>query len=419
MKFLIDHLIVPIFDLIKDLRSVLNLTVLVAGLGYFVDLFDITLYGVVRVASLKSLGVTDPAAILSSGILIYNSQMIGMMLGGLLWGMLADRRGRLSVMFGSILIYSIANIANSFAWDPVSYAVCRFVSGLGLAGELGAAVTLVAESLPKEKRGLGTTLVATLGMLGIVAAALIGQKMQWQFAYAMGGVLGLLLLFARFKISESSLFQKAKGAGERGNFLLLFKSGRWQKYLGCIAVGVPIYFTTGVLFTFAPELTSGLGVVGTVTAGDAILYGSIGLTLGDFASGLLSHWLRSRRLAISLCLVAGLSLLLVYVLAHGLTSDMVYALSFMIGLTVGYWAVLVTIAAEQFGTNIRATVATTVPNFVRGSAVIATTGFAMLKNHLPAAQAALIIGVICFGVALIALYKLDETFGRDLNYEEL
>lgn len=404
---------------LRDLRSVLNLTVVVAGLGYFVDLFDITLFGVVRRASLMDLGITDPAEILQKGLFIYNAQMVGMMVGGLLWGVLADKRGRLSVMFGSILLYSFANLANAFAWDVTSYAVCRFLGGVGLAGELGAAITLVAESLPKEKRGLGTTVVATLGMLGIVAAALVGQHLYWKTAYITGGVMGLALLFTRFKVSESELFSK-KTDPARANPFLILQGGRFLKYLCCILIGVPIYFTTGILFTFAPELTAGLGVTGTVTAGNAILYGSIGLTLGDLLAGLFSQWLKSRKRAVALNLTAGFCLMLFYTLVPGLTSTAIYVLSFFLGITVGYWAVLVTMAAEQFGTNIRGTVATTVPNFVRGSAALAASGFAWLKGleGVSVANAALMVGSLCFGLALLALLRMEETFHRDLDYEE-
>jgi MFS transporter, putative metabolite:H+ symporter len=402
---------------LKDLKSVLNITVLVAGLGYFVDLFDITLFGVVRVASLKDLGITDPAEILSSGVLIYNCQMIGMMVGGVIWGTLADKRGRLSVMMLSILLYSLANIANAFAWDVNSYALFRFLGGVGLAGELGAAITLVAESLPKEKRGLGTTIVAMLGMLGIVAAAKFGQLLYWKTAYFTGGAMGLALLVLRFKIRESALFHKPEHGANRGNIFLLFSKGRLGKYLSCIMIGVPVYFTTGVLFTFAPELTAGLGLNDTVTAGDAILYGSIGLALGDLFSGLFSQSLKSRKKAVALMLAAGLVLMLVY-LNLKISATVVYVFCFLIGLCVGYWAVLVTMAAEQFGTNIRATVATTVPNFVRGSAIFAVSAFAYLKNSTGVLNAAMIVGSICFVGALLCVLGMDETFSRDLDYSE-
>ncbi|MES3038325.1 MAG: MFS transporter [Bdellovibrionota bacterium] len=402
---------------IKDVKEVLNLTVLVAGLGYFVDLFDITLFGVVRMSSLKDLGITDPAVLLSEGLRIYNAQMIGMMIGGIFWGILADKKGRLSVMFGSIMLYSLANIANAFVVNTDQYMICRFLGGLGLAGELGAAITLVAESLPKEKRGIGTTIVAALGMLGIVAAAFVGQIVPWKTAYIIGGVMGLALLVTRFKMFESSMFEKSHSS-QRGNMLLLLQPKRLLKYIGCILAGVPVYFSTGILFTFAPELTAGLGVVGTVTAGSAILWGSIGLTIGDVLSGLLSQTLRSRRKAVGICLVFALAVMLVYTRTEGATAEFIYVLCFLIGMGVGYWAVLVTMAAEQFGTNIRGTVATTVPNFVRGSAVFAVMGFAHLKTTMSIPDAALTVGLICFGLALISLYFMDETFGKDLNFSE-
>lgn len=404
---------------LKDFKSILNLTVWVAGLGYFVDLFDITLFGVVRMTSLKSLGITDPAELLSEGLKIYNMQMLGMMIGGVIWGLIADKKGRLAVMFGSILLYSLSNIANIFVWDANSYAVCRFLGGIGLAGELGAAITLVAESLPKEKRGLGTAFVAALGMLGIVAAALVGQMLSWKAAYATGGLMGFALLFARLKVLESSLFEKSKSThAERGNILLLFAPKRFFRYISCIVIGIPIYFTTGILWTFAPELTAGLQVQGTVTAGNAILWGSIGLSIGDILSGILSQYLKSRKKAVALSLILTLLMMVIYTRSVGVSADMIYFFCLVIGLGVGYWAVLITMAAEQFGTNIRGTVATTVPNFVRGSAIFATLGFTALKGHMDIPTAALCTGLICCGLALIALFFMHETFDKDLDYFE-
>lgn len=406
--------------MLRDLKTVLNLTVLVAGLGYFVDLYDITLFGVVRVASLKAIGVNDAHDILESGLFIYNSQMIGMMVGGLLWGVIADRKGRLAVLFSSILIYSLANFANAFVTSTAQYALCRFIGGLGLAGELGSAITLVAETLPQDKRGLGTAFVATLGMLGIVAAALVGKLLTWKMAYFSGAAMGVALLFSRFQLAESTIFSKIedKPHAKRGDLRLLLVPHRLKRYCAAILVGIPIYFTTGILFTFAPELTAGLNVTGTVTAADAILFGSIGLTIGDILSGLLSQKWRSRKKAIAAGLISGFLLMLCYGLLTGLSAQTIYWLSFAIGLSVGYWAVLITMAAEQFGTNIRGTVATSVPNFVRGSAVLASGAFAALKTPLSVPYAALLVGSVCFGLALIALFTLDETFAKDLNFTE-
>jgi putative MFS transporter len=405
---------------LRDIKECANLTVIIASLGYFVDLFDITLFGVVRTASLKDLGLTDPAQILSDGIFIYNAGMIGMMVGGVLWGILGDKKGRLSVLFASILLYSISNLANAFVWDVNSYAFCRFLGGLGLAGELGAAITLVSESLPKEKRGIGTTIVATCGMLGIVAAAMIGQLMTWKFAYILGGVMGLGLLMARIKMHESSLFASIASASTavRGNFWMLFQGSRLVRYLSCIAIGIPIYYTTGVLWTFAPELTAGLNVQGPVTAGNAILLGSVGLTIGDLLSGLLSQLLQSRKKAVGICLSIAFAAMAFYTLSEGLTNTVVYACCMITGLAVGYWAVLVTIAAEQFGTNLRATVATTIPNFVRGSAVFVTLAFSSIKKTMPTPQAAFMVGAVCFALAALGLWAVKESFHRDLNFME-
>lgn len=399
--------------------KVLNITVWVAALGYFVDMYDLTLFGVVRTSSLQALGLTTPQETLQAGLFLYNIGMIGMMLGGLVWGILADKKGRLSVMFGSILIYSIGNILNAYVTDVNTYAICRFFVGFGLAGELGAAITLVSESLPKESRGLGTTVVATLGLFGAVCASFIGQKLTWQHNYILGGVLGLLLLFTRFKVTESGIFQNSSQGTNHGKVSLLLKDYRWIKYLRCILLGTPVYFMTGILFTFSPEITSGLNIQGgPVVAGQALLFGTIGLTFGDLLSGILSQILQSRKKSVALSLLTAFVGILVYLLAPGLTPEMVYALCFVLGIAGGYWAVLVTMAAEQFGTNIRGTVATTIPNFVRGSAVFITLSFRSLSQSIGIPYAALSVGMFCVIGAILSLYFSEETFGKDLDYIE-
>lgn len=402
-----------------DVRQSLNLTVWVAALGYFVDIFDIALFGVVRIASLKDIGYTDPQEILQHGLTIYNWGMVGMMIGGLFWGVLADKFGRLSVMFGSILLYSLGTLANAYVGDVFQYSFCRFITGIGLAGELGAAITLVSESLPTRLRGIGTTVVAGLGLLGSVAAAIVGQKMHWQHAYLLGGGMGLVLLVTRFQVRESLMFvSHGKTAVSRGNVMMLMKGSRAKKYLWCVLAGMPIYFITGILFTFSPELTRELGVQGTVTAGISILFGTVGLSLGDFISGILSQALKSRKKSIGISLAVAFATMLVYLGKEGLTPMAVYLLCFAVGTAAGYWAVLVTVSAEQFGTNIRGTVATTVPNFVRGSAILSTIAFTVLKEHMALPHAALLIGVVNFGLAAFALWRMEETFSKDLDYVE-
>jgi len=400
--------------------AIFNLTVLVAGLGYFVDMFDLTLFGVVRSASLKAMGITSPEDTLRIGISLYNAQMIGMMIGGVVWGILTDKKGRLSVMFASILLYSLGNIVNAFVTTPEAYWWCRLITGFGLAGELGAAITLVAENLPVESRGWGTTIVATLGLLGAATAALVGQKLDWQHAYLLGGGMGIALLLSRFKLSDSDIFSKAKEKKEIqwGQWQLLFKPHRLKLYLSCILVGAPIYMMTGILFTFAPEITANMGLDKPLTAGDALLAGTLGLTLGDLLSGAFSQLLKSRKKVLLAFISVTFLLCLLYMSGFITTNSVLVGLCFFIGIGAGYWAVLITTSSEQFGTNIRGTVASTVPNFVRGFAVVITLTFSYLKTQFTTQQAVLGLIVCVFGLALIGLRNLKETHGISLDFFE-
>lgn len=404
----------------QQVRPAINLVVVVAGLGYFVDLFHITLFGVVRISSFKDLGITDPSELMQAGVLSYNAQMIGMMIGGIFWGILGDKIGRYIILTVPIVIYSLGSIANVFVQDATAYAICRFITGIGLAGELGAAITLVSETLPKEIRGIGTTIVATLGLLGAVFAGLFGQMLYWKTAYVIAGLMGFVLLAIRLKVLDRAIVDKHKSTqSNRGNFRLLFDRERGFKYIKCILVGVPVYYITGVMFTFAPELTRNMNIQGPVTAGNTILWGTIGLTTGDFVSGLLSQLLKSRNKAVMACLFAAFIGSIIYLNLTGVTPFWINFMCFFIGTAAGYWAVLVTLAAEQFGTNIRATVATTVPNFVRGAAALVVFLFAHLNNYIGIVPSASLIGAILFGLALLSLWTLEETFGRDLNFEEV
>lgn len=401
-------------------KRIVTPTVIISALGYFVDMFDITLFGVVRVGSLLALGVNSVEDMIITGVKLYNWQMGGMLLGGIFWGILGDKKGRHVVLYSSILMYSTANVLNAFVTEIWQYEALRFLAGIGLAGELGAAVTLVSESLNKEDRGYATTLIATLGMMGSLCAALVGKYFAWNHAYLIGGVLGLLLLVARFKSFDSEMFKKLKHSKvKRGNVWLLFKPKRALLYMSSVMIGVPIYFITAILMTMAPEATSELGLQTPVTAADALIYGSIGLALGDMASGLISQWLRSRKKAIGLFLTIALCTMIVYTRAVGATDTFIYGLCFILGTCAGYWAVLITTAAEQFGTDIRSTVATTVPNFVRGSGMIIATSFLIIKPHHTIINSILIIGGVVFALAFLALYFLRETFGRDLDFLEV
>lgn len=400
-------------------RSVLNLTVLVAALGYFVDMFDLLLFPIVRQPSLTDLGVA-PALQIEVGAQLLNWQMAGMLLGGIFWGVLGDKKGRLSTLFGSIALYSAANLANAFVQSVPAYAVWRFLAGLGLAGELGAAVTMVSEILPKELRGYGTAIVAAVGIFGAVTAKLVGDFFPWRITYGIGGGLGIALLFLRVGIRESLMFTKTHEATvARGDFLSLFTDwGRLGRYLRCILIGLPTWYVVGILITFSPEFAPVLGVRGPVSAGTAVAFCYTGITLGSVLSGFLSQAWHTRKKVVGWFVAGALGGVAVYLTVRGLTPGLFYLLAGYLGLATGYWAVFVTVAAEQFGTNLRATVATTVPNFVRGAVPLITGSFLFFRPALGLVGSAWAVGLICFALAFGALWGLPETHGRDLDFVE-
>jgi MFS transporter, putative metabolite:H+ symporter len=403
----------------KSLKPLFSIPVIIAALGYFVDIYDLLLFGIVRVSSLRSLGI-DEANMLDQGESLIRWQMAGLLIGGLLWGIMGDKKGRLSVLFGSILLYSVANIANGFVTNVEQYAALRFIAGIGLAGELGAGITLVAEILPIRLRGYGTTLVAAVGLMGAVLANYIASSFDWRIAYFIGGGLGLLLLIARVSIFESGIFLKLKDKKvPRGNFLQLLNNRvRLTKFLGCIFIGLPIWFVIGILVTFSPEFAKALGIADPIKAGDAIMYSYLGLALGDILTGFISNAFRSRKKVILLFTVLTIAFMLLYLFMPVLSRPFFYGTCFVMGVGIGYWAMFVTIAAEQFGTNLRSTVATTVPNFIRFTVVPLTFMFKFMREEIGVIYGALAVGIFTIVIAFIALRFIDETYTRDLNFVE-
>ncbi|MET3880887.1 MFS transporter [Chitinophaga sp. OAE865] len=405
----------------KSSVSIFNIAVIVASLGYFVDIYDLLLFTIVRVPSLKSLGLPQSEIDAGAGMLLINIQMVGLLVGGIFWGIIGDKKGRLSVLFGSILIYSVANIANGFVQGINGYVLWRFVAGFGLAGELGAGITLVSEILPKEKRGYGTMIVATVGVSGAVAANLIAKLVgDWRICYFIGGGLGLGLLILRVSVMESQMFNAVKtSTASRGSFVALFTNReRFIKYLKCMLLGTPTWFVVGILIAFSNKFATLMGVKGAINPGDAIAFCYAGLVLGDFASGLISQLWQSRRKVMLLFLVLTGIMVAVYLNLHGVETWVFYTVCFILGFSVGFWAIFVTIAAESFGTNLRATVATTVPNFARGMLPLISILFIQIQKYFTFLQSGAIVAVICIGVALITAWKVEETFGKDLNYLE-
>lgn len=404
------------------LRQVLKPAVIVGALGYFVDVYDLILFAILRVPSLKDMGFSGDLLV-SHGILLLNLQMFGMLVGGIFFGILGDRMGRVALLFGSILLYSIANIANGFVHSIEAYAVWRFVAGFGLAGELGGGITLVTEVLPKELRGYGTTIVSTVGVFGAVIGGLVAQKVDWRTAYFIGGGLGVGLLVLRMSVAESGMFQQLKKAGptqaSRGNFLMLFtNAARFMKYLRCILIGLPLWCIVGILVTFSPEISRALNIQGEVKVAQAIAFCYLGITFGGFASGYLSQLLRSRRKILYAFLGFTAAAMAAYFLCRGQSNGTFYLVILLLGFGVGYWTVFVTVAAEQFGTNIRATVATTVPNFVRGATVPLTLAFNQLKPACGIVMAAAAVAFACVLIALWAVRGLEETHDKELDYIE-
>jgi MFS transporter, putative metabolite:H+ symporter len=416
-----------------------NMLVIVAALGYFVDIYDLILFNVIKKESLELLKLAGDAYE-AHEIFLFNCQMMGMLIGGVLWGILGDKKGRVKVLFGSILLYSLANVANAFVTDLPTYAAVRFIAGLGLAGELGAGITLVVESMQKERRGLGTMIIVTFGALGAVFASVVGRKgavmasivntylhtslAGWQVAYLVGGILGLALLLLRVGTYESALFKNAHQSRQvlKGSFKLILKSkDNILKYMSCIFIGLPIWFIIGVLIALGAGLTRELGITGVTTA-EAVMYAYLGLSVGDLLSGLFSQWFKNRRVVILVYLILSMFLTVVYLWPITATAQGYYFICFALGCGTGYWALFVTVASEQFGTNIRSTVANTVPNFVRGAVVPITISYKYLSSLLavdqPKVMAAYIVGGVCTALALIGAYYIKDTFSKDLDYTE-
>lgn len=402
--------------------KVVTLTILVAAFGYFVDVFDLLLFNILRVPSLKDLGVPEDQ-LLDQGVFLLNTQMAGLLVGGFFWGVAGDKFGRLSVLFGSIILYSLGNIANAFVTTVDQYAILRFITGLGLAGELGVGVTLASELLPRKLRGLGTTFIASIGVMGAVAAGIIAHYVSWRHAYMIGGGMGFLLLLLRVGVKESGMFKKVVAEGPkvaRGNILMFFRDlDLFRRYMAVLMIGAPLWCIVGMFITFTPEFAKDFGMQGTLpTAANAVLWCYVGLTLGDMLSGLLSQYLQSRRKSIAASLVFLTVTTLVFTHVTPSSVEIYYALCCLIGIGAGYWAMFVQIGAEQFGTNLRATAATSVPNVARGLAIPITLGFRALIPAFGVTGGGLAVFAVVMALAFAGLLLVKETFHDDLDYVE-
>ncbi len=407
--------------------SIFNIAVIVAALGYFVDIYDLLLFTIVREPSLGALGVdlTIKQEVIAASTKVINWQMWGLLIGGIIWGMLGDKKGRLSVLFGSIILYSIANFFTGFVQNVDQYAYARFAAGIGLAGELGAGITLVSELLPKTKRGIGTSMVAGIGLFGAVAAYFTFKftDNDWRLCYKIGAVMGVLLLFLRIKVAESGMFNQVKTQGvSRGNIFLFFNNRkRFKKYILAILIGMPTWFVIGILVNFSNRFATEFYGENSIESGRSIMYAYAAIAVGDILIGFVSQYFKSRKKALYLfyffAIVSG-----IYFFSGAIQNDAsMYLACAMLGFSTGFWAIFVTMGAEQFGTNLRATAATTIPNFVRGSLPLINLMFVGLFQQnigWSFVKSAMVTGVIVMAITLIAAYFTEETFHKDLNYTE-
>ncbi|TMI97364.1 MAG: MFS transporter [Bacteroidetes bacterium] len=411
----------------KKQFGIFSLSVIVAALGYFVDIYDLLLFTIVRVPSLQGLQVdiANRAVVIAASTKVINWQMWGMLIGGIVWGIMGDKKGRLSVLFGSIILYSLANFFTGYVQDVQQYAFARFVAGVGLAGELGAGITLVSELLPKNKRGVGTSMVAGIGLFGAVAAYFTYKiSGDWRLCYKIGAGLGVLLLFLRISVAESGMFKQVqqKATIVRGNFFMFFQDAkRFRKYMLAILIGLPTWFVIGVLVNLSNQFAKDFYGENKIESGRAIMYAYAAIAIGDILVGLISQYFKSRKKALYLfyffTIISG-----IYFFSGNIKNDAtMYAACAALGFSTGFWAIFVTMGAEQFGTNLRATAATTIPNMVRGSLPLINLMFVNWFQNINGwsfVNSAIVTGIIVMAITLIAAYFTEETFHKDLNYVE-
>ena len=403
--------------------GIFSMTVIVAALGYFVDIYDLLLFAIIRVESLQSLGLT-PEQIKIDGEAILQWQMVGLLLGGIIAGVIADKKGRLSVLFGSILFYSLANIANGMVTNVEQYKIIRFLAGLGLAGELGVGITLVSELIRKEKRGIATSMVAGIGLTGAVVAFIMKNNFDWRTCYYIGGGLGLLLLLLRVSVFESSMFKEVKKQKVKlGNFFMLFnKKERFKRYLTSILIGLPTWFVIGVLVAFSNDFGKAMGIQEKIDPGKAIMYAYVAISIGDILIGFISQWLKSRKKALFLFyFITTIFMVLFFTVQWNGSAAKMYWICAGMGFGTGFWAIFITMGAEQFGTNLRATAATTIPNMVRGMlAIFILPLFQWIRGieGVGYVNGGIDTGIIIMVITIVAAIMTKETFNKDLNFVE-
>lgn len=404
--------------------GVFSLPVIVGALGFFVDIYDLLLFSIVRIRSFTELGVSEEN-MKDIGENIISWQMLGLTIGGILWGILGDKKGRKNVLFGSILLYSLATIANGFVTDVNQYTWLRFIAGLGLAGELGASITLTSEMLPKEKRGLGAAIIATSGVMGTIAAYFIyylsGE--DWRLCYFIGGGMGIALLFLRVSVLESTMYDSTKNANvQLGNFFMFLNNReRFLRYLRAILIGLPVWYVIGILISFSNEFAKHFGIAG-FDQPRALMLQYVALAFGDMSAGIISNYIKSRKKTLLIFYgIVAFFIFLFFALRGGGSALNMYLLCMGLGFGSGISVLYITMSAEQFGTNLRATAAISIPNLVRGFLPLIIIMFKFLRSDKVLndyVTAAWITGAVILIVGFISVLYTRETFGKELDFIE-
>lgn len=405
--------------------GILSLPVIVGALGFFVDIYDLLLFNIVRRSSFADLGVAE-SAMKDIGEHIISWQMLGLTVGGILWGILGDKKGRKSVLFGSILLYSLATIANGFVQTVDQYTWLRFIAGLGLAGELGASITLTSELLPKEKRGIAAAIIATSGVMGTITAYFIHDWSggDWRLCYFIGGGMGLALLFLRMGVLDSRMYDNAKEKHiQMGNFLMLINNReRFFRYMRGILIGLPVWYIIGVIISFSDEFAKQFGIAG-FDQPKALMLQYVALAFGDMFAGIISNYIKSRKKTLYLYYgITALFLFLFFALKGGGSATNMYLLCMGLGFGSGISVLYITMSAEAFGTNLRATAAISIPNLVRGCLPLLLLLFQFLRSEKVLSSyvtAAWVTGGLVMLIGIIAVIKTKETFAKELDFVEL
>jgi MFS transporter, putative metabolite:H+ symporter len=384
------------------------------GCGYFIDIFDLVLFSTLRISSFEELKITDPTY---WTVVFFNLQMTGILVGGIFWGKMADIKGRSWSFMGTILVFSIANIINGLTSSLTVYGICRFIAGFGLAGEMGSGIALICEKVPDEKRSLYLGFVSSLGCIGAVLSGWLGDIVYWRYLFIGSGFAGILLTLLRKNLLEPDLFRKTATLNiPRGQWKTLFQSPPdLIRFILLIFLGIPMWYIIGILWSFSTEMTSTIGL-NIFTSGQAILWGYVGVWMGDMLMPFVSQFLKSRIFTIQICLIMML-LGVIYLFQFQPHSLLSFQLTHIfLGFTIGYWAVYATLCGESFGTNIRALTSTSLPSLIRFSSIpmMIIYQYGRDENEL---NIALGMGLTVLCISMITTYFIKDTFQKDIDFQ--